>query len=398
MKTEYMYGAAFDIGTTTVVARLYDLQERRQLMELSDRNPQRNYGADIIGRMQFALKKKENAAFLQEKILQCMAQMLEIFRQKTGVPVSFITAAGNSAMTHLLLSEPVETLAKKPFLPAFKEGQYREWHQDKEHIILKKRERNMPFLYTLPLLEGQIGGDTSAALLASDRYSMGNGTLLLDLGTNGEIVFYWNSRLYACSTAAGPALEGAGISCGMRAEPGAIASVWLNGGEIYVKTVGNTEPKGICGTGLIDAAAVLLDIGKLHKDGYLEDGRLIFPESDICLTQDDIHAFLMAKAAIRAGISAVLGCAGAKSKDIQYILAAGAFGSHLNIQNAIRIGLFPEAGTVKFLGNAALDGAGMVLLDQKKKEEIKRFREKLVYVNLAEDPVFREEYIRQMMF
>jgi len=384
------YGAAFDIGTTTVAGRFFHLKTGQFIMELLAWNPQGRFGADVISRMQFALDTEEGAKKLQDAVLFCLEDMVSKFKEKTGYDLSYAVAAGNPAMTYLLLKESVKSLARKPFCPVWVEGQLK--------MLSFSQGQDLPF-YTMPLLQGQVGGDITAGLLSLDIFSRESGALLADIGTNGELAFWWRDKLYICSTAAGPALEGAGISCGMRAEPGAIEKIWLTGGRIYTKTIAGLPPAGICGSALVDAVAVLLDTGKLKKDGYLEGGEW-YLASGVSITQEDIRQYQLVKAAICAGILTLLRAAGAEMIDIREIFVAGAFGSSLRKHNIIRTGLFPSIAPEKLtpIGNASLKGAGFVLLDNRKKEYAEKIREKTVYINLAEEPLFREEYLRQMSF
>jgi uncharacterized 2Fe-2S/4Fe-4S cluster protein (DUF4445 family) len=236
----------------------------------------------------------------------------------------------------------------------------------------------------------------------------------VDIGTNGEIAYLFDGTIYVCSTAAGPALEGAGISCGMRAQRGAIEKVWLMGGEIYTKVIGNTVAQGICGSALIDAVAVLLDLGKLETNGYLENGSVrlskeaVFSEEDgnlgeskyVQITQEDIRQYQMVKAAIRAGIETVVHAAGKTMGDISELYIAGAFGSNIRKQNAIRTGLLPDLAVekIKVIGNASLAGASMVLCNKEAGAYAERIREHAILVNLAEKKEFQEAYIKAMDF
>lgn len=389
-------GAAFDIGTTTVAGALFDLDTGRRIMEMTAWNPQGCFGADLISRMQYCLEQADGMEKMQQKIVGCMNEMLRGFEEKTGRKVNSVTAAGNSAMTHFLLGERVDTLARVPFRPSFTERQER----DGKECGLSVKEGAK--LLTLPLLEGQVGGDITAALLSVDIFSRESGTLLVDIGTNGEVAFLWGGNLYICSTAAGPALEGAGISCGMRAQEGAIEKVWLMGGKVYTKVIGGTVARGICGSALIDAIAVLLDLGKIREDGYLPEGNFSLYQGDECIeiTQEDVRQFQMVKGAVRAGIETVVHAAGAGMEDIARIYIAGAFGSNLQRQNAVRTGLLPEIPSKKIVavGNASLKGAGLVLCSEEARRYAERIRGAVILVNLAETMEFQEAYIGRMGF
>lgn len=393
------YGVAFDLGTTTLAAALFDWKKKRKLLEISAWNPQGVFGADVISRMQYCLHG-DGAVQMQGKLLEGMnlmlSELLSALREQSGEEISIdtVVAAGNSAMTHFLLGEDVASLAKTPFRPAFLKG------QERNAAALGLCVPEHTKLFTLPLLGGQVGGDITAALLSVDIFSQEEGTLLVDIGTNGEIAFFRNGKLYVCSAAAGPALEGAGISCGMRAQAGAVEKVWLTGGEVYTKVLGNAKPLGICGSGLIDAVAVLLELGKLHADGYLEDGEFSLCSGSVRITQEDIRQFQMVKAAIHAGITAVVRAAGAELSEISQIYIAGAFGSSLRKQNAVRTGLLPDvpSGRIQAVGNASLKGAGLVLCSGEKRRQAELIRDAVVLTELAGSEDFQKEYLLQMGF
>lgn len=423
------FGVAFDIGTTTVVGRLFDLTTKQMIKEMTAWNPQQCFGADVITRMQYCLKsngKFNGRKEMQRQIADCLDKMLQFFMEvesrtdnqkekerkvekeleikkeselEKEIRINKIVVAGNSAMTHFFLEQNIDSLAKAPFCPLFTKGQERKGRE----CHLKNAENAAVF--TLPLLEGQIGGDITAGLLSIDIFSKPDNTMFVDIGTNGEIAFFRNAKIYLCSTAAGPALEGVGISCGMRASLGAIERVWLSGGEVYTKVIGNTMAQGICGSALIDAIAVFLDLGKIEKSGYLDSGSIILTKPErgdfnISITQEDIRQYQMVKGAIRAGMEVLMNTANAKLKEIEHIYIAGSFGSNIRKQNAIKTGLLPNISSEKItmIGNASLQGASMVLLSEKSKQYAETIREKIVFVNLAEKKEFQELYIKYLDF
>ena len=392
---ERRLGLALDMGTTTLAGLLVDLETGRALAEGTVWNPQGCYGADIISRMQYCLQPGGTER-MQKKLIEGLRELLDCLTGQTGEIVR-ITAAGNSAMTHFLLGRKTDTLAYAPFQPEFFDSQSVD--AEKLGIPVPKGTE----LLTLPLLQGQIGGDITGALLSVDIFEKGEGTLLFDLGTNGEIAFYWKGKIYVCSTAAGPALEGAGISCGMRAQAGAIESVWLTGGNIFTKVIGNRKAEGICGSALIDAVSVLLDLGKIHPDGYLEGERFFLSGTEesggVFLTQEDIRQYQLVKAAIRAGMEAVVHAADAEQKDISGIYIAGAFGNSLRKRNAVRTGLLPDLNVeITAVGNASLKGAALVMVSENARKYVKKIQDSAVLVPLAEAEEFKEAYIREMGF
>ena len=224
--------------------------------------------------------------------------------------------------------------------------------------------------------------------------------VFVDIGTNGEIVLSDGSRLYACSTAAGPAFEGGNISCGMRAEAGAVEEIEIAGDEIITKTIGGGEAAGICGSGLIDAAAKLLDAGRIDAAGRLNETVSLNEERTVFINQKDIRELQLAKSAIRAGIKALLLHAGKDESDLAEITLAGAFGSSINIASALRMGLLPDVGeeNVKSAGNAAAAGTAMALVSGQEEKRICHIADLTEHVELATDPAFQELFLDYINF
>jgi len=224
-------------------------------------------------------------------------------------------------------------------------------------------------------------------------------SLLCDVGTNGEIALWHNGILYIASTAAGPAFEGAGISCGCASIPGAIDKVSVHDGKLVCRTIGNKTAVGICGSGLVDAVAALLITDALDETGFLEDDPVLLKD-ETSLTQGDIRAVQLAKAAIHAGILSLLETAGCSLDDVGTMYLAGGFGSHLNLSSASQIGLFPAelAQRVRVIGNAALDGAAMLLMDIRRRDELAQIQKQAQHVRLDGNPFFADKYINAMLF
>ena len=395
-------GAAIDIGTTTLAARLYD-GAGKLLAETSRLNPQSAWGADVISRMEAAMAGNagELAGGIAGKIAQltrrALDAMLSELADAAQVKPSDIGAAvitGNTVMLHLLTETDVEPLTHAPFAAERLFGE-----------MLTARELGLTVLppdaavYLPPCIAAFIGADTVTAILASDLMENAATALLCDIGTNGEMVLWHGNTLYACSTAAGPAFEGAGISMGMGGRTGAIDRVWVSEGEMQAHVIGEANPVGLCGSGLVDAVAALLDTEALDETGYLEDDPAVISEP-VTVTQEDIRAVQLAKSAIHAGMRTLIHTAKLDCDGVSTLCIAGGFGSYLDVKNAGKIGLLPEELTdrVTVLGNAALTGAAMLLLRADLRPVCEDLAKETRIVELATHPVFVSEYMERMMF
>lgn len=378
-------GAAVDIGTTTVALRLYDLHTGRCIGESGTGNPQASIAADVMGRIGAALEGK-----LEEMRAQATAAIRMLLQaachqaEQDEEAVDVLVVTGNTTMLYLLTGRSPKALSHAPF------------EADclfDEHVELMGKTAYLP-----PCMNAFVGADISCAVLSSGQ--CGGGTsLLVDVGTNGEIALWKDGILYVTSTAAGPAFEGAGISCGCGSIAGAIDKARLENGELLAHTIGEGKAVGLCGSGLIDAVACFLENGLVDETGATDEDELPLRDG-ICLQPADIRAVQLAKAAIAAGIETLMEYAGTDAEEIETLYIAGGFGSHLNVQSAARIGLIPAelAGKVQVLGNAALSGAAMLLLDRDKLEAIRRIKEVSRHVNLGGNPAFNEHYMDQMFF
>lgn len=389
------FGAAVDIGTTTVAARLYD-RMGGLLAEVSALNPQSAWGADVISRMEAAMAG--NAALIARSIRQTVDRMLYDLAAKADIPADRIDGAvitGNTAMLHLFTATDVEPLTHAPFRAARLFGE----SVPAKDLVLTALAPGTS-VYLPPCVSAFVGADVMTAYLASDLWKSPETGLLIDIGTNGEMILRQKGRQYACSTAAGPAFEGAGITMGMGGHPGAIDRVWLTPeGTLAAHVIGETAPAGLCGSGLVDAVACLLEREILDETGYLEeDPAGILPP--VTLTQQDVRAVQLAKSAIHAGMRTLLHTAGLTCGEVHTLCIAGGFGSYLNVQNAGRIGLLPEEliSGVRVLGNAALAGASMLLLSEKLRPVCESLTGETQIVELASNPVFAEEYMERMLF
>ena len=388
------YGAAIDIGTTTLAARLYG-REGKLLSETSRLNPQSAWGADVISRMEAAMAG--NGGKIARIIRRALDGMLTELAEAASVEtadIGSVVITGNTVMLHLLTETNVEPLTHAPFAAERLFGE-----------VLTAKELGLTALdpaapvYLPPCIAAFIGADTVTSTLASDLRETPETALLCDIGTNGEMVLWHEGTLYACSTAAGPAFEGAGISMGMSGRVGAIDRVWVRDGSIEAHVIGEGDPVGLCGSGLVDAVAALLDTELLDETGYLEDDPVEIA-APVTIIQEDIRAVQLAKSAIHAGMRTLIHTARLDCDDVATLYIAGGFGSYLDVKNAGKIGLLPEELTdrVTVLGNAALTGAAMLLLCEELRAVCERLAKDTRVVELATNPVFVSEYMERMMF
>ncbi len=388
------YGVAIDIGTTTLAARLYD-RAGNLLSETSRLNPQSVWGADVISRMEAAMAG--NAEKIADVTRYSLNKMLSELAEDAGLETADIQAVvitGNTVMLHLLTETDVEPLTHAPFAAERLFGE----RLDAFELGLTALPPDAA-VYLPPCIAAFVGADTVTATLASDLCEIPETALLCDIGTNGEMVLWHENTLYACSTAAGPAFEGAGISMGMSGRMGAIDRVWISGGELQAHVIGEADPIGLCGSGLVDGVACLLDTEMLDETGYLEDAPAVISEP-VTVTQEDIRAVQLAKSAIHAGMRTLIHTAGLSCDGVDTLYIAGGFGSYLDVKNAGKIGLLPEELTdrVTVLGNAALTGAAMLLLCDDLRPVCEKLARETKIVELATNPVFVSEYMERMMF
>ncbi len=377
------YALAFDIGTTTVVCYLLDGKTGAQLAQSSAMNPQQQYGADVISRIQEVLDHGGGA--LSGCIRETMAALCREVCRRVGIAPEAVTVTaivGNTAMHHLLLNIDPKPLVTPPYMPSV------------------SRAMELPGgVRVLPNIAGFVGGDTVGCLVATRFDRREKLTLLIDIGTNGEMVLGNKARRIACSTAAGPAFEGARISCGMRGAEGAVDHVWLEDGAIRFHVIGDTTPLGLCGSGILDLTAVLLETGTVTGSGRMPCGAFALCEN-VVLTQKDVREVQLAKAAIRAGIELLAQTMGAEIPDIQQVLLAGAFGSYMDPRSACRIGMIPPAleGRIEAIGNAAGEGAKLCALSRAEFAYSQRLADTTEFLELASLPRFQDCYVDALEF
>jgi len=408
-------GLAIDLGTTKLAGYLVDLESGRTIAASGRMNPQIVYGEDVISRIAFANKGEDGRRQLREKVIEALNALATELCIEAHISVDHIfeaVIAGNTAMHHFFLGLPVGQLGTAPYLPATVEPLY----QSAEGLGLRLAPNAK--VYTPPNIAGYVGGDHVAMLLGIDLNRRPQPTLMIDIGTNTELTLCADGRLFSCSCASGPAFEGAHIQQGMRAAPGAIERVRFEAGEIQYYTIDRQPPTGICGSGILDAIAALLDANLLDERGNfrkqasgLHAGKhdnefvLAGPEqtesgSSIVLTRQDISEIQFAKAAIRAGIEVLLKLANLAGESLQSIVIAGAFGSYLDMRSAVRVGLFPDIPLERFrqVGNAAGLGARFVLASSTARREAEQIVERIQYVELTNHPAFHEQFVKALSF
>ena len=389
------YLLAFDIGTTSLVCFLLDGKTGAELAKSSMLNPQRAFGADVITRIQAALQGKLEQ--LTQLIRHAMTKLIEAVCDDAGIrpeEIGVVSVVGNPAMQQLFLGIAPENLSKVPFEPVLTEAE------------VVSCEAFLPIcakaqLMIVPDLAGYIGADTIGCLLATGFSEKDEINLLVDIGTNGELVLGNRHRMIACATAAGPALEGANIRFGMRAAEGAIDHVWLENGAVTYSVIGGGEATGICGSGLIDAIAVMLKLGLLNKRGRIQNPqRCFYLTESIFLSQDDVRQLQLAKGAVHAGICMMAAQLGIELEDIQKVRLAGAFGSYMNPDNACRIGLLPEQlrERIEVVGNAAGSGAKMLACDRTLLAAAQTLSEEIEFLELASLAQFPKTFAEAMHF
>jgi len=414
------FAVSVDVGTTTLAAELTDLGTGSEWATAARLNPQARCGDDVLTRILHARDKPDGLAVLQAAIVTAVDEMIGELCSRAGVPrerVYEIALAGNTTMQQLLLGVDPSPLGEVPFVPTGGRG----FACQAARLGIDIHPRGGA--YIMPVIGGFVGGDTVAGLLATGLDVAEGPALFVDIGTNGEIVLKADGRLLAASTAAGPAFEGARISRGMRGTPGAIEKVVIDG-RLRINVIGDVPPIGVCGSGLIDAAAELLRHGLLGRDGRLNteadgdlaayivmrdkqaavmlaDGSETADGRPIVLTQRDLRELQLAAGAIRAGIAILLRQAGLTPKDLESVMIGGGFGNFIRRANAQRIGLLPgevERRRVRYMGNTSLAGARLAALSLHARHAAEELARRAEHVDLSTDAEFSREFAEAMIF
>lgn len=415
--------AACDIGTTTVVSYLIDKETRQIISTRSGANPQRSFGADVLSRIDAAARADDNdkanggLQMMQTQIVSLLNGWISEMLMECGrTKVSRFSVAGNTVMCHLLMGISPEKLGKAPFLP--------DEYFGRVFNPLDIGLENCQTMIIFPAISGFVGGDITAGMM--ETVNCNELTLYLDIGTNGEMALGKGDRYVCCATAAGPAFEGAQIELGMPASKGAVDKVWLEGRRIKYSVIGNDRPVGLCGSGLIDALAVLLKAGIIDENGTILSGQelpILFRSyvfeveaeeaaqstepslavhiaPGVYITQEDIRKLQLAKGAIAAGIEVLFKEYGCMPCNIDVLTFAGGFGNYIDKASAAAIGLFPQEllDNAKEVGNAAGNGAVSAALSQEAWERALEIGGNMRYIELASYPHFNEMYVEHMNF
>ena len=418
------YGAAFDIGTTTLVARLLCLRTGKEVARTARLNPQVSFGADVLSRILYASHGPANLAELHAQVRIALREMLDEMLTSTTIAANAVygvTVAGNSVMQHLFAGLDPAPIGRAPFVSATNDAMT----ISATDIGLRLHPRAECYIF--PAIAGYVGGDIVAGLVATGFADSATPALFVDIGTNGEMVVRAWGQLIATSCAAGPAFEGAGITHGMRATSGAIEHVRLDD-RVYYTTVGTGPAIGICGSGLIDLVAELLRVGLLSESGQFAttpppgcpialttrlrevDDSIAFivvegfesPSGrSIALFERDIAELRLATASIRSGIEILLRRAKLDYSDLGQVLVAGAFGNYVHCENAQRIGVLPthiDSRRIEFVGNSSLEGARLALMSLGVRTESARLAREIEHVDLSLDPAFHETFVDALVF
>jgi uncharacterized 2Fe-2S/4Fe-4S cluster protein (DUF4445 family) len=418
--TSLCYGAAVDIGTTTVVVSLVNLVTGEELSACTMINPQKNHGLDVLSRIQHVREHPGGLDELSLMVRECIDSLIgeackdaEVERRN----LYEITVAANSTMMHFFLGVDPSGIGKSPYVPAFSQG-----------VDATAQELGLaisPFgtVYCLPSVSAYIGADIVAGILCAELADKDERALFIDIGTNGEIAFSSRGKISSCSTAAGPALEGMNISCGMRAANGAIEKVFIND-DVEVHTIGDRPAVGLCGSGIIDAVGELIRAGVVEPSGRFVklkpedtppwahrlqsgDGPASFTLSagkkgygPIAITQKDIRQVQLAKGAILSGILALLSELGIGLQDIDRVYIAGGFGFHVRMESFARMGVIPMEllDRISLIGNSSKSGAILCLLSKEKREEAARLARKIDYTELSCFPDYDKLFTKCLSF
>ncbi|HUV05667.1 MAG TPA: ASKHA domain-containing protein [Armatimonadota bacterium] len=418
------FGAAVDIGTTTLAAYLLDLNSGRQLSVAASMNPQARIGEDVVSRISYVMERPGGLEELRASIVGELNRLLGDLADGAGISpqrIYEVSVVGNTCMMHLLLGIDPRHLAVAPYVPVVSRSLY-----------MRARElgigiNDFGYVHVLPSIAGYVGADTVGVILATALYEYERPALAVDIGTNGEIVLGCKGRILACSTAAGPAFEGAHIRHGMRAAPGAIDAVWFDNGAIRFSTVGGAKAAGICGSGLLDAVVCLVQAGIVEPGGRIVDAGEIPKEfahlsenlhggdrgnefvlaaaeesctgGPIVITQRDVREVQLAKGAIAAGIQTLMERLNVRADDLDRVVLAGAFGNYVRKESAIAAGMIPDVplSKVHLVGNAAGEGAKLALISLDMRGDAECIAESTEYVELTTETGFQERFADALM-
>ena len=389
------FGAAVDLGTTTVALRLYNLSDGKCVGSASQWNAQKGYGADVITRIGYCMDNEDGLSTLCNAIRSQITDMLSELCTEHDIAlcdVKEIFLAGNTVMQHIFAGISPVSIASAPFKP-------QSYFDDNAPFMLG----SIPVSIS-PCVAGYVGGDITAGILSIGMNSKKGKALFIDIGTNGEMAVGDSDGITACAVASGPAFEGAGISCGMPAAFGAINKVYITDDGLGFDVLGGGDAKGICGSGILDLVACLLELGYIDESGYLEENEngesVFYLTEEVYINQKDIRQLQLAKAAVAAGIRFLMNAEGLSFDDLDSLYLAGGFGNRLNPENAVRIGMLPAQmlGKTRTAGNTSLTGAEMTLLNPALRNELIEIKEKCRYIELSSEADFNDCFVDEMSF
>ena len=406
------YGIAIDIGTTTVAMELIDLKNAKIISKVADVNSQVKFGFDVMSRIAFTLENTEGLSTLQKSIVDTLNTLINKLLDESKIKredIAELVVSANTTMCHILLGESVESLGKFPFLPGFTEV---------KRVCVKDIGIDIDAtLITLPHISGFLGSDIVSGVYASGICDdKDKNILFIDIGTNGEMLLKTDNNLLATSCAIGPALEGMNISCGIRAGIGTIDDFHIDEAGISYTTIGNTEPIGICGSGVLSMVRELLKSGFINKMGAIDkkclDSNHSFIKADdsgkpfikindnLYFTAKDIRQVQLAKGAILSGIRALIKKAGIETCDITRVCIAGQFGKYISMDSFFGVGLLPKEfeGKVEYLGNTSLTGAYMALLDKNAIEYMTEISVETEYFELSKLEEYEKIFAKALRF
>ena len=418
------FGIAIDVGTTSVVTTLLELASGEVMASVSSLNPQATFGGDLMSRIAFAQWNPSNLRKLQSRIIGLLNQQIDELLGRTGVLPQWVykvTVVGNTCMHHVLLGIDPTYVGLSPYSAVLRHP-----------LVIPARALHLKLnpearVCFLPIVAGFVGADAVGAALATRLDESTSVRAVVDIGTNGEVVMGTRDHLMACSAPAGPALEGAQIRHGMRGAVGAIDRVWVEDGDLRFHVIGDGQPQGICGSGLIDAVASALDIGLIDWTGLIQIERrdrfpgplamrlaergeerllVLVPRGaaagggEIVLTQDDVRQVQLAKGAIGGGIRMLQHVLGVPDEALTDLMLAGGFGNYLSIRSAVRIGLIPSLppDRIRYVGNAAALGAQLALVSEIERARAERLARSIEHLSLATHPAFQDLFVEAMNF
>jgi len=405
-------GLAFDVGTTSIAAYLLDLTTGAMLAKSGTMNPQIAYGEDVISRIRYINQHSERSTLLQECVVGALNEMAEQLCARVSATVDEVVdvvIVGNTVMHHIVSGLPVRQLGEAPYVPAQSDG------LEFPALSIGLKVSPGAVVYMPPNIAGYVGADHIAALLSMGLGDAHTTRLIMDIGTNTEVTLVHRGECYSCSCASGPAFEGAHIRDGMRAASGAIERLEIKDNHIYMQTIDNVVPVGICGSGVLDAVAAMAECGLVGKHGAFRSGHPLLkgdgkhgfviapPETtvhgrSIVITRKDVAEIQLAKSAIRTGIDLLMERADIGASDIQEFVLAGAFGTYIHVSSALKIGMFPAipAERIKQIGNAAGMGATHLLVSRALREEAQQFARRINYIELTTHPRFQDVFVENL--